>query len=226
MTALRSHRGGKNFKDLTGQRFKHLTVLCRAPNRGRGRTAWWVCVCECGQTVVVDGGHLRTGHTQSCGCLHTAHASQINRRHGASRTQEYFVWKGMHARCRLPSNPQFKNYGARGITVCKRWDQFENFLADMGPRPGRGYSIERQDNNRGYGPDNCVWATAVVQGNNRRGNRLLTLRGVTKTLMVWSRELQMGRHAIERRLSRGWSVEDALSLPLRSKNRRVVPIAG
>jgi predicted nucleic acid-binding Zn ribbon protein len=102
--------------------------------------------------------------SKSCG----AHASK-NKRHGYSGTREHAAWLDLRNRCRNPGVHNYDRYGARGITVCERWNVFENFLADMGPRPGKGYSVERIDNDGNYEPSNCMWATKLEQNRNRRG---------------------------------------------------------
>lgn len=158
--------------DLTGQRFGRLTVL----HRGTGvhpRFTYWVCQCDCGQRTTPSLASLRQLGTQSCGCLGRERTRARSLTHGATQgrktTPEYHVWAGMKRRCFNPHDAAYKNYGGRGITVCARWQHdFAAFLADMGPRPSMAHSIERQNNNGNYAPDNCVWATAQEQVANRR----------------------------------------------------------
>lgn len=135
--------------------------------------------------------------------------------HGSTQMPEYLVWRSMHARCYNPATKSYKHYGARGIKVCDRWRIFENFSADMGHRP-EGYSIERIDNNGDYEPSNCRWATRIEQCSNRRYNRLLTFKGVTKTLSQWARDIGVKRTTLRQRLFLGWSVDRALTETLRA----------
>jgi hypothetical protein len=197
--------------DLTGQRFARLLVLERTSNNRDGKTRW-LCACQCGQRTTVLGKYLRSGHTRSCGCLMRETAAGLQRTHGGTRTKEYRVWQLMRARCDDATNP---HYGGRGLSVCDRWEAFENFYADMGPRPSSEHQIERRDNDAGYGPENCVWATPKEQANNRSSNRLLTLGGLTLTMQQWSEELCLPYKTIHSRVGRGWSVERALSTPVK-----------
>ncbi len=120
---------------------------------------------------------------------------------------EYTVWASMKTRCLNPNTLHYKNYGGRGITVCDRWMQFENFLADMGERP-RGMTIHRKDNDKGYFLENCVWATAAEQSRATRANRLITARGKTQCVTDWALELGIPKETLYHRLNKGLSGED------------------
>lgn len=127
-------------------------------------------------------------------------------------SREYGVWCSMMNRCNNPNTVGYKNYGARGIKVCRRWHTFENFDADMGPRPPGG-TVERIDNNGPYSPRNCRWATRQEQGQNKRNSRLLSHKGRTQTMAEWARELGVHASAILYRLNKpGWTLEQALTV--------------
>lgn len=179
--------------------------------------------CDCGTKKFIRPRSLWPRGIQSCGCLQREQASAlgstINFKHGHAgrrRAPEYGVYRTMLSRCYNAKTAKYADYGGRGIAVCDRWrgdGGYERFLADMGRRP-QGASIERKDTNGPYSPDNCRWASAVEQANNRRSNRLIQFDGRTQTLMQWSREAGISHATISDRLTRGWSVEMALTNPI------------
>lgn len=157
--------------ELTGQTFGMLTVI-RFVEVGPDYTTRWLCRCECGTEKVAIGKNLMGGRTQSCGCKQGGrsglHGSVI-RTHGMSKHPLYTgPWLGMRRRCLNPNNPDYPNYGGRGIRICDAWNDFEVFLRDMGPTWKRGLTIERIDVNGHYEPGNCKWIPNEDQWRTRR----------------------------------------------------------
>lgn len=136
-----------------------------------------------------------------------------NSTHGLCRVypREYRSWKDMRARCNNPNNTDFKDYGGRGIKVCARWENFAHFFDDMGDRPA-GASIDRIDVNGDYSPENCRWADASTQANNKRSNHRISFQGATRTLQEWCRHFGLDHSKVRYRLSRGWELEKVFSL--------------
>jgi hypothetical protein len=131
----------------------------------------WNCVCDCGVLRVVPGRDLVSGKSTSCGCFRDEVCGDRRRTHGSSSTRAYGIWLHMRGRCLNPHNERYALYAGRGISICSRWDSFENFYADMGDPP-EGKSIDRIDNDKGYSPDNCRWATQKEQVHNSRSTKL------------------------------------------------------
>jgi hypothetical protein len=201
------------FIDITGLRVGHLTVLSRGPTVGQGIK--WLCLCDCGRQHLVDGRHLRGAVVKSCGCERAEDARERFSKHGQADTPVYRVWQNMRNRCERPNNTAYKNYGGRGITVCERWRSFESFFADMGQPPPK-HTLERRENDKGYYPDNCYWATRDTQGANKRNNRSLTAGGLTLHLAEWERRVG-GSGTVSARLKRGWDIERACLTPRQTK---------
>jgi hypothetical protein len=200
-----------NLIDLAGLRFGRLVALECVSRGSMNVHARWRCSCDCGRETLVRSTNLRSGSTRSCGCLYRRKGAPS--RHRGSNTAEYRVWVGLRNRCECPHEKAYVNYGGRGIAVCERWQQFENFLADMGPRPSPKHSIDRIDNNGNYEPGNCRWVTQLEQMQNTRHTIRIEHNGRTQSVAAWARELGMRDLTLRRRLARGWPVTKALTEP-------------
>ena len=209
-----------------GDRFSKLTVIDFVGiNKQKKRI--WLCRCDCGNMTNVTTGHLTECHTTSCGCTriqNSIKATKIsNTTHGMKGTKEYCAWSELKQRCYNKKEPQYKNYGARGIRVCDRWlNSFENFYADIGKAPA-GYSIDRIDVNGNYCPENCRWADTETQQYNRRDTVKITFDGITETLLYWSKKTGLptkilySRIRCNKKIKRPWSIEKILTTPIRRK---------
>lgn len=169
---------------------------------------------------------LRTGRTWSCSCLNKERASEANITHGMRHSPEYTCYCNMMQRCTNSNRTDYPRYGGRGIRVCDRWldpeNGFVNFLSDMGPKPAKKLSIERELVDGDYCPENCRWATNTEQARNKRNNVNITFRGKTQCIAAWAEETGLSCSRIGDRLRNGWSVEDALITPLHAhtKNKK------
>lgn len=210
-------RAGDKFGRLTAISAGHLV---QGPNQ---RETFIPVRCDCGVEKDVRAVSLKAGVTRSCGCgiADAARVSVVERSttHGMSKSAIYGVYRTMLSRCYNPSVERYPMYGGRGIGVCDRWrvaGGVENFLADMGPRPS-GYSIERENQNGDYEPNNCRWASSKEQANNTRRNRVVEWNGESLTVSQWADRTGIGGHTILFRLRKGWEIGDALSRPVRGK---------
>lgn len=208
---------------LVGQKYGKLTVLARHECNTKSNKPLWVCKCECGNISIVDGSRLKSGNTKSCGCLMLQVAKENGKKckHGMKGSRIYEIWHGIKARCYNPNNKDFKNYGARGVTVCTQWkndfEAFYNWATTHGY--AEGLTIDRIDNDGNYEPSNCRWVSTREQNRNKRNIVWLEYNGATKTLSEWSRETGISVSVISNRLKRGWSIEDALTIkPIVGRN--------
>lgn len=191
---------------------------------GYGRR-YYKCRCDCGSEVVTTTSSLTSGNSSSCGCARREQCAARLTKHGLGSVPEYEIWCSMKKRCQNKNCKAYKNYGARGIKVCERWNNsFEAFLEDMGSRPSPLHSLDRIDNNRGYEPANCRWATDKEQGRNKRDTTMITIRGERRPLIEWCEVLGTNYRTAKNRLRKGWSEEAALMTePLRCRRYPKVP---
>lgn len=207
-------------KDLTGKTMGRLLAVSPLPSMAMPsgqKKSMWLCQCDCCNKTSVSAGNLSTAQVLSCGCLRNEKIGNLNLKHGLSTSSEYITWNRMLLRCGDTSHKDFKNYGGRGITVCNRWKSFENFIADMGRKPSPLHSIERERNECGYGPGNCIWATRYEQSRNHRRNKRLMFEGKVMILSDWAREVGIGKTTLSQRIFKlNWPIEKALrTAPLR-----------
>lgn len=199
---------GHQFKDIANQRFGRLIAMSRGKQNAANR-AEWNCVCDCGNKVSVAGAALRSGNTKSCGCGKSIAISKAHTTHGHAKVRNfsraYMIWRAMVSRCHTETNRSYKDYGARGISVCDAWrNSFEAFLADMG-EPADGMSLERSKNSEGYSPGNCIWASRLIQANNTRANVMIETPTSVMTLAQFSRFTGIRYSNLRSKLARGVS---------------------
>lgn len=187
------------FIDITGMTFGRLSVIEAGERYGSRNKLKWLCRCSCGTTTQICGEHLRSGHTSSCGCKKSIGGRERATKHGGCGTPEYQVWKHMRQRCLNRRDKSYSDYGGRGITICKRWDSFDSFLEDMGPRPSSKHTIERVRVNDGYDSGNCVWIPKNQQSRNTRLTIFVEVEGQTLTLSEAMKKLHMNGSKIKKR---------------------------
>ena len=211
--------------DIKGQRFGRLVAIERVGSNRRKE--WlWRCACDCGSETIVPSYRLRHGGVTSCGCHQRDCAYRSKKAKNNPRL--YGVYRDMKDRCYNKNCEQYKNYGGRGIKICSEWGKFDAFcdwaLAN-GYNPNAKYgqcTIDRIDTNGDYSPVNCRWVNLEQQANNRRVNSLITYANKTMTATQWERERGLWNGAIAYRLSRGWTVDEAIfSLPRKSRKKRI-----
>lgn len=209
-----------HLEDLTGQRFGRLVaqelIIGQDWNAHR-----WKCVCDCGNIAFVRASNLKKGVTTSCGCYRTevirrSRAHKYSGEYTSKHTPVlYSMWISMRRRCNCPSEPSYKNYGGRGISICDEWYDFETFQTwAYSHGYEKGLTIDRIDVDGDYCPENCRWADWYVQGNNRRNNVKYEFQGESHTLSEWSRILGYNRATLVSRIMSGWPIEKAFTAPV------------
>jgi hypothetical protein len=208
---------GKRRRKLEGLRFERIEVLKCVGPMSYGPLGY-LCRCDCGKEWVTNGNAIARGQTKSCGCWARDGLRLRSRKHGhcsddkKKMPKEYMVWASMKSRCYNPQHVAYADYGGRGIVVCDRWrESFETFFADMGPRPTPRHTIDRIDNDLGYWPENCRWATKREQQNNRRVTTIIEFEGKRMPLTYWAEQKGINPITLAGRLKKGWSNEDALT---------------
>lgn len=204
--------------DLTGKRFGRLLVIKKDPKRPKSGTKW-ICQCDCGRVVSVFSRNLRRGTSTSCGCYKRDNPSRVT--HGMSGSRLYGIWSNMKTRCENPKSKAYGRYGGRGIKICDQWQDPSCFFEWA---EANGYeeslTIERIDNDKGYSPENCRWASREEQGNNKSNNRTFTLGGKTQNLSQWCREFGLDYTTAHKRIfGLGWSFEKAMKTPIDTSKR-------
>lgn len=216
MAKADSIRRPHNFTDLTGKEFGETWVVVRLIEKTATSKSKWLCKCSCGNERAMGASEINGNKTQRC---RSCTARQTFTTHGMAHSREYTSWYSMISRCYRTADKEHSNYGGRGIKVCDRWRySFEAFIEDMGPRPNNTTLDRHPDNDGNYEPNNCRWATPTEQGRNTRVNRLLEHDGRTQCMAAWADEAGMSIQSLYQRLKRGWTVERALTEPIKGSH--------
>lgn len=194
---------------LAGKIVGSLTVL-KEVGKNRFGEYMWECLCVCGSTSIMRGTVLKRHRVKFCAKCRNANNRKASSSHGLSKTRIYSIWCGVKKRCYNPSEEAYKNYGGRGIIMCKRWQIFENFYQDMYPTYMDDLTLDRINNNGNYTPRNCRWATHKQQAKNTRKSVFLTLEGTEKNVIDWAELSDTKPAIILSRIRRGWEIQDAI----------------
>lgn len=207
-------RGGKvRYLFTEGQRFGRWLLLSFS-HKDRWGTPFWLCRCLCGQERAVSTRLLRSGDSQSCGCLQKECVTKLCTKHGMFKTSIYKSWSGMLNRCKeaVPERIR-RSYFDRDITVCEAWkSSFDAFFSDMGfpPNDGNKYELDRINNDKGYCKENCRWVTHKINCDNRRTGRKVEIDGVVHTINEWSLISGIPADIIRARLKINWTTKQAV----------------
>ena len=194
--------------NIIGKRFGKLVVI-KLVQEGNVHHRKYLCLCDCGKTKVVSEDNLKRGHTKTCGCRNRG-------TYGFSGTRLYSIWLGMLSRCENPNMKNYRYYGARGISVCEEWHNFENFrMWAICNGYKEGLTLDRINNYKQYSPSNCKWATMKEQTNHRRNSKLVTINGETHPISEWAKIVGIKEGTIRSRIwCRGWNTKKAILTPV------------
>lgn len=194
-------------KYKVGQKINKLKIIKKLQERDKFGSIQWLCKCDCGNFKIYTTSNLNV--VKGCG--------HCKGKHNYSNTKLYRTYYRMKNRCYNNKFPHYENYGGRGIKVCDEWlKNFNNFKEwSLNNGYKEGLSIDRINPNGNYEPSNCRWITMLEQANNKRNNLFFTINGITKTEAQWCREYNIPVTNVRRRLSSGWSIEKALTFPIR-----------
>lgn len=203
-----------DYDSMIGQQFDRLTLTGYYSKNNR---VYAECKCICGKTSHPTMYALLSGHSKSCGCLQREINTERCTKHGMNKSRIYKIYHGMLNRCYLETMPDYKEYGGRGIEVCKEWRGENGFETFYEWAQANGYSdkltLDRIDVNGNYEPLNCRWTITRVQNLNKRNTRYLTHRGITKTLVEWGEQSACGVQAFRARVQANWDMDRALTEP-------------
>lgn len=200
--------------DMAGKKFGSLTAL-RATGTASSGDKKWQFQCDCGSLVVATGYAARSGRRIACAACTRKLKPSKRIKHGMTESVEFKTWTGILTRCLNPNSASYNDYGGRGIKVCDRWrSSFKSFLEDVGPRPSEQHSIDRINNDKGYAPDNCRWATHNEQARNKRNTVLVDVDGEMKPLSQISEELGVSISAMRYRVSKGLKGRGVINSPV------------
>lgn len=207
-----------NFIDITGKKFNRLTALKRIGVSKSGKTIW-LCKCECGNLKKITSDDLIRNNVKSCGCLKI----EYNKKRTAQKisgTRLYNIWRNMKARCNCKTNPRYKDYGARGISIYDEWGNFENFYKwAMFNGYNENLTIDRINVNKNYEPNNCRWIPLSKQAYNKRDSLIFDINGEQKCLAEICKEYNVKYTTIYRRVTIGkMNIQDALAKSIKNNN--------
>ena len=200
------------YKDITNQKFGKLIAI-NPLGLDKYKKKLWLCKCDCGNEIIVQGTYLRNGNTISCGCIRKELNKTRAIRHGYYNERLYRIWYDMKRRCYNKNRKSYKYYGGKGIEVYNEW--LNDFMNFYNWSKANGYAdnltLERIDFNKNYCPENCKWIPQSEQTQNSRHNHFITFNNRTMTITQWSKEIGISPKTIRERLNRGWRLENVLS---------------